>query len=597
MRFASNRDRRMTSYRTQQGHTLLVVMVTGMLITALALNYMAREIAAAKHHRIHRTAMQAIQEASAQLEIAKNIINASKSTSKGEVTVLVDNADQPTPIASTNVYVRSIAGAEGWYELSSVVDAQGVSKTVKTLVDGTKTYAEFFAFTNTVPLGVYGDPGESFPGDLHSNAQVVVNSPGVTFEGDVTASQGIELNAAAGVNELNTTFQGVREGEAPEKALPSVADFRQIVDQNYYVERDYQAAIEIVGTQVKITKLQAAGDGTYNVISDLTLSLPSNGIIFVENDILSLKGRLDGRLSIVSEGYVNITDNLVYTDSEGNHAFIQYADDTEFLQASACVTECEASIEAAHKATVAAQADYDAALATYQASLEPVDSDPIFLEAQPVDSTNLNKWTTDAIVIEAEPVDTDVLEVQPVDTITDTQRTSLRSAVLIASEELAAAQAAETSAQETFAAAQEGLDAVLANTGETQYIENPTYKGDSVMGVMALKDIFFTGDVRSAFELNAVLYSQGGDILFEGLRYSIDPNTSTITDIYIDKEFSKESISGAGAFTADGMIATKVGDYGFQKGTLMFDPRLNLRAPPSFPGLAHPEYSAWEVVR
>jgi hypothetical protein len=53
-----------------------------------------------------------------------------------------------------------------------------------------------------------------------------------------------------------------------------------------------------------------------------SLPPPANGIVFVEGDVIGLRGDIVGRLTIATGGTIRITANLVYRDSEGDPAYL-----------------------------------------------------------------------------------------------------------------------------------------------------------------------------------------------------------------------------------------------------------------------------------
>ncbi len=55
----------------------------------------------------------------------------------------------------------------------------------------------------------------------------------------------------------------------------------------------------------------------------------SNGIFYFEGRIRSLKGELNGKVTLVSDSSVKVTDNLVYVDDDGDSAFLNGADPSQ----------------------------------------------------------------------------------------------------------------------------------------------------------------------------------------------------------------------------------------------------------------------------
>jgi len=56
------------------------------------------------------------------------------------------------------------------------------------------------------------------------------------------------------------------------------------------------------------------------VISDATLPLPPDGVLYVQGNVRSIKGELSGRLTVSTPGKMNVTGDIVYADRFGNQA-------------------------------------------------------------------------------------------------------------------------------------------------------------------------------------------------------------------------------------------------------------------------------------
>ena len=49
-----------------------------------------------------------------------------------------------------------------------------------------------------------------------------------------------------------------------------------------------------------------------------TKVVPTSGTVYIEKDIAEIYGQVNGQLSLVSNGQINITDSIVYVDDKGN---------------------------------------------------------------------------------------------------------------------------------------------------------------------------------------------------------------------------------------------------------------------------------------
>jgi hypothetical protein len=60
-----------------------------------------------------------------------------------------------------------------------------------------------------------------------------------------------------------------------------------------------------------------------------TERVPADGVVYLAGDVRRIKGRLEGRMSLISAGKVRISDNLVYVDSAGNQRMQNGNDPTQ----------------------------------------------------------------------------------------------------------------------------------------------------------------------------------------------------------------------------------------------------------------------------
>jgi len=83
---------------------------------------------------------------------------------------------------------------------------------------------------------------------------------------------------------------------------------------------------EVWGQQEKTTYVAP------KLISRNTTQAPTNGLIFAEGDVLSVKGVVTGRVSVITEGSIRITDSLVYEDEYGQTPYLNGTDPTKDYQ-------------------------------------------------------------------------------------------------------------------------------------------------------------------------------------------------------------------------------------------------------------------------
>ena len=81
-------------------------------------------------------------------------------------------------------------------------------------------------------------------------------------------------------------------------------------------------------------------DETYTYMEDVvvpetharTETVPTDGIIYIEKDIRSLKGKVDGQVSVITNSEAKITDSIVYVDAEGDTRMLNGTDTDQKYQ-------------------------------------------------------------------------------------------------------------------------------------------------------------------------------------------------------------------------------------------------------------------------
>lgn len=174
------------------------------------------------------------------------------------------------------------------------------------------TFARYATF---VDRGTLAFGTTRVAGDVHSNGNIEFHYGNARFLDRVTAVNGFVYGN--GANAGNTSFRDfnprVNRIELP--SIADVSDFGQFAQPPYNVAGDAQ--LELLGDEVKITVLQS---GTDTVLSESTQPLPSDGVIYVQGNVTSIKGAMSGRLTVSTPGTINVTDNILYQDFQGNSA-------------------------------------------------------------------------------------------------------------------------------------------------------------------------------------------------------------------------------------------------------------------------------------
>jgi glutathione peroxidase-family protein len=147
------------------------------------------------------------------------------------------------------------------------------------------------------------------------------------------------------------------------------------------------------------------------------------------------------------------------------------------------------------------------------------------------------------------------------------------------------------------------------------YQRNESYKGNSVLGIIARDDLLLTNGLPTQAEVNATLLSAAGRVGIDG--FQIDANGDPIKDVYYgltaeEKEveqaynqtsykssaFKKESLRRLGGIVSNDRIletyikprsdGTSAVDAGFKRGNMRFDFNLLFNPPPNFVNVPRP---------
>jgi hypothetical protein len=197
----------------------------------------------------------------------------------------------------------------------------GITTTLAQDILARDTFARWVSFQGEGNVNIKG--GTIIRGKVHGNREIFVFGGGATFTDDVSCQYGFYYQD--GANDANTTFLAGKIGNADPIVMPSVGEItnrRTQASGNYDVHDNISpvdAEIEFLGDQVRI---KAIYRNTGIVKSDTLNDLPTNGVIYVQGDVRSVKGRVRGSTTIATTNEIKITGNLVYEDTQGNPAYL-----------------------------------------------------------------------------------------------------------------------------------------------------------------------------------------------------------------------------------------------------------------------------------
>ncbi|MFH1550929.1 MAG: hypothetical protein ABIH04_10270 [Planctomycetota bacterium] len=292
---------------SRRGSALVIVLSVVVLVAALMFVFIGRTGAEFRSQRFARENEQAYWEAAGQMNLAMYIINTSSYNIGGHNQVLAANADTGNPIPDTSVHAISVPGAPGWYKLEASATVGSATRTMRLMVCESDTFARFRLFSGSHKQTIAENTG----GDIHVNGNLTFSGPDLVFAGNVTSTSG--FNYENGADSSNVTVWGIKDGSVDAVSMPDISHLAGLAVEPYYVASTNNVSIELRGDSVRI-KVAYVSDGEY--------PLPVNGVIYVKGDITAISGKLNGRLTIVSEKSIYITKSIRYVDASDKTAYL-----------------------------------------------------------------------------------------------------------------------------------------------------------------------------------------------------------------------------------------------------------------------------------
>lgn len=198
---------------------------------------------------------------------------------------------------------------------------------VVTLAQEVRARDTFARYATFVDQGTLAFGTTKVAGDVHSNGGIQFHYGGAQFLNRVSAVKGFSYKNGASTG--NTSFNE-QDSSAKKIDLPTitdVAEFSKLASGAYSVsannpaygnlDKALDARIELLGDEMKIS---AIDPDTGSVVAEGVYPLPSDGVVYVQGNVTSIKGALRGRLTISTPGTINVTGNIVYADAQGDPA-------------------------------------------------------------------------------------------------------------------------------------------------------------------------------------------------------------------------------------------------------------------------------------
>lgn len=254
------------AFADQRGAALPIVLFVTMSIGALSMAHLTMVMSENKSVRTEAYAARAQAAADADLEIAKNIINAAPYEADGTNTALAAAvAADPPFVPGTSVLVESLGG--DWYVTHAIGSYQGVTRRSQAFVRTRTPLTSYNYFVSEQKLGISGAPR----GRIHSNDKIEFYFPWGRYQDEISAVNGFDFKA--GATAANTHLLGQWNDHAEQRELLSSTTIPDLaamadtmrVDDNLIAEVTFQGA----NTEVKLftpqTTIQVPRDTTKKV--------------------------------------------------------------------------------------------------------------------------------------------------------------------------------------------------------------------------------------------------------------------------------------------------------------------------------------------
>lgn len=316
--------------RNREGSVLIIVVVMAFIMSALAAVLLTSLQGHGRTSAIRNDKTEVQYGAEAGIQLVKSLVSNSAYGANGN-TWLWDNASPDGFLAFDNIQVGSALvdvtitdNGDGTCTTTSQASVGSVISQISFTVRDRDFFSKymFFVHLNNINMGT-----TTVRGDVHSNRAVNFYYGGAHMFGDVTACRG--MNYYYGASTSNTSFYADVDGNAESIAWPVVNEIATLHDTAEDVYQVSNASAEYSGFGNFDTEIEFDGDSVTitakkngAVLKTGDYPLPGNGLIFVQGNVTSLKGDIDGRVTVATMGKVDITGNLRYVDEEGDRAQI-----------------------------------------------------------------------------------------------------------------------------------------------------------------------------------------------------------------------------------------------------------------------------------
>ncbi len=310
----------MSRKRTEQGMTLIILLVLMIVVVGAATVFFKRSVNEVKYQRNNTAATQAVWNANALVEEAKYQIETSGYDSTGNL--WLSNAISTNPaIANEKGTVLVGALTSPWYELRATSTTSNITKTLVVRVRDRDVFSKYLFFTSNDDINI---GTTTTKGQIHTNQSLNFYYGGAQIMELATAVTGFGFGS--GADWSNTDFYGGYNPAGATVGWPQVSQLSALEttaigpykvsssSSDYSGMGTFNTEIEFLGDQVRIVARSLGG----SILSDATHPMPANGLIYVEGDVTSMKGDLNGQVSVATLGKVDITGPIKYVDADND---------------------------------------------------------------------------------------------------------------------------------------------------------------------------------------------------------------------------------------------------------------------------------------
>ena len=537
--------------RSEDGSALIVLLISMVAVGALMMAHLTHVVAENNKVRSMVHAERAQQVAIGELEYAKNVVNAAAYRGGHNTAISAALGATPPLIPGTQVEVVDVPGAPSWVMMRARGSYQGIERSAQIYCRERSPMSSYNFFVVDHPLGISGRPR----GPIHSNKTVDFYFPNGEYVDSVTASEGFEFRA--GATEANTGLRGPTNDSAPRQNPLADIDPGALADKadTLRVDDDLIARITLDGDQVNVKlsrppyTVDVEKTGTRTVVTGYETTYSAYRVV------TSTVDRVEDILEPYPESYVDREPVYAYRDVErevertiwvespppdpdsvdggasvgggtGSYGYWKTITETvtereRYVVSYNEVTKTRTAYRKIGERTVTDTVTDRTLIGEYP-SRDAAPTGPgieIVANNKPIEAEEEYTYT-ETVTVPEEYVETKTVpadgtiyiarEIRSIQGTLNGKLTLITGGKARITDSIRYVDSAGNTRMSN------GLDATKP------YVENPDYKGQSVLALIAARDIRYAANGPTNLEVNASLISMNGTVSFEGISISSD---------------------------------------------------------------------------